>query len=563
MRRAAMLLVLLSGLVKARAAGAQQEESPQVVKALELEGEGKYREAAVLFRAVMRTSPGPGALLGLERVYAELGMSDSLLAPLDTLIAAHPGESLYRTVQLRTLQMLHRDESMRAAFERWVRSAPHDATPYREYARLLMQLGRSSTADSVVKRGRIALGSLRDLEYENAQLRAAMGEWVASAESWRRALETAPYLSSAAAYALAPAPRAQRDSLRLALAELPADPGSRKALADLELTWGRPADAWQALRALRPDTAAAAMWEDFGERAYAEERWSIARSALLAAYAVRRTPALALRAASAALRAGHPEDVFSLLPKSQWEGDVARTGREPLSLYVGALAALGRPADVDALLAQHDRVLVPAQRMRLAQVAASAWVRAGDLARARSALVAAGPDADSSEAAGWLALYEGRLGAARALLRQSRSGTPELALAMGIVSRAKGDTAPQLGAAFLALARNDSAVAAERFVAATVVHPEVAPALLLVAARVSARSPDAAIALWQRIVTGYPDSPEAVEGELEWARTLRARGDAAGAIAHLEHLILSAPQSALLPQARRELELARGTVPPG
>jgi hypothetical protein len=26
--------------------------------------------------------------------------------------------------------------------------------------------------------------------------------------------------------------------------------------------------------------------------------------------------------------------------------------------------------------------------------------------------------------------------------------------------------------------------------------------------------------------------------------------------------VLSAPQSALLPQARRELELARGTVPP-
>jgi hypothetical protein len=40
-------------------------------------------------------------------------------------------------------------------------------------------------------------------------------------------------------------------------------------------------------------------------------------------------------------------------------------------------------------------------------------------------------------------------------------------------------------------------------------------------------------------------------------------GEAAGAIARLEHLILSAPQSALLPQARRELELARGSVPPG
>ena len=59
------------------------------------------------------------------------------------------------------------------------------------------------------------------------------------------------------------------------------------------------------------------------------------------------------------------------------------------------------------------------------------------------------------------------------------------------------------------------------------------------------------------------NTPEAVESELEWARVLRKRGDMTGAVAHLEHLILSAPQSALLPQARRELELARGTVPPG
>ena len=58
-------------------------------------------------------------------------------------------------------------------------------------------------------------------------------------------------------------------------------------------------------------------------------------------------------------------------------------------------------------------------------------------------------------------------------------------------------------------------------------------------------------------------TPEAVESELEWARVLRRRGDLASATTHLEHLILSAPQSALLPQARRELELTRGAVPPG
>ena len=556
------MLLMASLAVHAGPLRAQQEERPEVARALDLETAGKYREAAALFRGLVRTMPTPSVVLGLERVYAELGMSDSLLAPLDTVIANFPREPVYRTVQLRTLQILRRDDRLRDAFEKWVRAVPRDPAPYREYARMLLQLGRPSAADSVVARGRLALGSLKDLEYENAQLRAAMGDWTASAQSWRRALVDAPHLASASAYALAPAPPASRDGIRQALAVPPADPGSRRALAELELTWGRADQAWDALRTLRPDTSAATMWEEFGERAYTEERWAIARDALVAAVHVRRTPQLAQRAASAALRAGAPAEVFGLVPLSEWENDPSRMGREPLALHVGALVALGQARDADALIARFDSQLVPAQRMRLAQMVATAWVRDGDLVKAREALSAAGPAADSSEAAGWLALYEGRLGAARSLLKTSRAPNADLAVAMGIVARARGDDAPLLGAAFLALARGDSAGASTQFVLAAARHAELAPALLLIAARLRALRPDDAILVWQRIVTDYADTPEAVESELEWARVLRKRGDVPGATAHLEHLILSAPQSALLPQARRELELARGAVPP-
>jgi len=563
-RRGALVVMLLSispaigGTLRAQ----QIEERPEVMRALDLETAGKYKEAAAALRVIVRATPTPTAVLGLERVYAELGMSDSLLAPLDTIIANFPRETVYRTVQLRTLQILRRDERLRDAFEKWVRAMPRDPAPFREYARVLIQLGRPASADSIVMRGRLALGSLKDLEYENAQLRAAMGDWTASAQSWRRALVDAPHLANASAYSLAPAPQAMRDAIRTALSVPPADPGSRRALAELELTWGRPDQAWEALRALRPDTAAATMWDEFGERAYIEERWSIARDALTAAVRVRRTPQLAQRAAAAALRAGSPNEVFALVPISEWEGDPARMGREPLALHVGALVALGRAGDAEALINRFDRQLVPAQRMRLAQMVATAWVRSGDLAKARAALSAAGPEADSSEAAGWLALYEGRLGAARSMLKTSRAPNPDLALAMAIVARTKGDSAPQLGAAFLALARGDSNAASRKFVEAATAHVEVAPPLLLIAARLRAAKADDAIPIWTRIVAEHPNTPEAVESELEWARILRKRGDVAGATAHLEHLILSAPQSALLPQARRELEMSRGTVPP-
>ena len=68
--------------------------------------------------------------------------------------------------------------------------------------------------------------------------------------------------------------------------------------------------------------------------------------------------------------------------------------------------------------------------------------------------------------------------------------------------------------------------------------------------------------LWRRLIEQSAESPEAAEAELDWSRLLRKQGDAAGAITHLEHLILTWPQSALVPQARRELELARGTILP-
>jgi tetratricopeptide (TPR) repeat protein len=513
---ARLALALATMAVVPRRAHAQQEETPEVVRALDLENGSKYREAAALFRHSLSTTPTPGALLGLERVYAELGMSDSLLPPLDSLIARNPGEGLYRSVKLRTLQILGRQAALREAFEQWAAVAPRDPAPYREYARILIRLGQPSAADSIVRRGSSALGNARALDYETAQLRAAEGNWEASAQAWRSALVDAPHLAAAAAYALSPTPAALRDRIRQILMSPPADAGPRRAVAELSLGWGDPAAAWEALRVLPPDSAAATAWTEFGERALAEERFDIAR-------------------------------------------DAARY----LPLHVAALAMLGRGTEAEALVSRYERWLSPGARTAAGKLLATAWVRAGDLTRAREALRTAGPDADSSDAAGWLALYEGRLADARTLMRMAREPGPELAVALGIVARTRGDSAPVLGNAFLTLARGDSAAAVSRFVAAAAEHPEAASAILLVAARVDAARGDepGALTLWQRIVSEYGDSPEAPESELEWARLLRRRGDRTGAIAHLEHLILSAPDSALLPQARRELELAKGTIP--
>lgn len=560
-RPSALVLAFVVAAAVPRDARAQ-EESPEVMRALDLESASKFREAAVLFKHSLDAKPTPGALLGLERVYAELRISDSLLPTLDTLIARDPSEGLYRSVKLRTLQLLGRQAALRGAFEEWVAAAPRDPSPYREYARVLIQLGQAAAADTIVRRAGDALGSSRQMEYETAQLRAAEGQWEASAQSWRRALVTAPQLAGAAAYALAPTPAASRARIREILFTPPVDAGSRRAAAELSLNWGDATGAWEALRVLAPDSAAATAWTEFGERALAEERYAVARDALASALRVRRSPDLALEAATAALKAGSPAAVFTLAPLTMASDSVHAAARY-VPLHVAALAALGRGTEAESLVNSFDRWFAPGMRTTMAKMLATAWVRSGDLSRARDALQSAGPDADSSDAAGWLALYEGRLGDARVLMRGVREPGPEFAVALGIVSRTRGDSAPVLGGAFLALARGDSAGAAKRFTDAASEHAEASPAILLVAARIDAArgAENDALSLWQRIVGAHGGSPEAAESELEWARLLRRRGDRAGAILHLEHLILNAPDSALLPQARRELEQAKGTVP--
>jgi tetratricopeptide (TPR) repeat protein len=532
-------------------------------RAMDLEAAGKYREAVPLFRSVLRTPAGVNALLGLERVYAELGWTDSLVAPLDSLIAANPREETYRTVQLRTLDAVGREADLRRALDRWIHDAPSSPTPYREYAKLLLQHNRASAADSVIARANAALGTTKDLSLEVAQARAAQGQWVESARAWREALVTADYLEQAAAYALAPAPSSVRGEVRSIFLALPIDVPARRALADLEASWGSLADGWNALKGLPPDSTSAAAWSDFAQRAESEDRWTIAREALESALRWKRTPELSVRAATAALNSGDAAAALRLAPLTDIS-DSALAARENLPMRVKALAALGRAAEAQQLIDGYDKFLTPGAKNSLTRTVAWGWVRTGDMTRARAALAATGVEGDSSDAAGWLALYDGNLKVARGLLRGGTESSPELALALGLVARLKVDSAPSVGHAFLALAKGDSAGAAAQFVLAADSTPVVRSLLLATAAQldVGLGNDEQAAAMWSRILEQDKDTPEAPQAELEWARLLRRNGDSTTAVTHLEHLILTYPGSSLVPQARRELDLIRTPPPP-
>lgn len=554
-------IALAVTLVAARVAAQSPEATPPALaRGLDLEGAGKWREAAQAFREALPQAP-VSAVLGLERVYGQLGWPDSLAPVLNALVAQKPGEAAFRTVQLRVLLAAGRPEGAAAAFESWLAASGRGPMPYREYARILLDEGRTAAADTVLRRAQQALGSGRDFAAELGQLRAAMGLWELSAASWREAVAGESFLHDAALFALAPTPAATRARVLDVFLAPPVLVPARRVAASLALHWNSPRDAWKALAALPPDDSSAAAWLEFADRAEASGYWLVARDALSAALSYKFLPGTAARAARDALAGDDFPGALALGERAARGLDSAEAARTVLPVRVQALAALGRAEEAERLVRVNAALLDGDMRGRLQGMLARGWVRAGNLPRARAALTGADDD-EALGVAGWIALYEGDLAAARKALRHADERTPEAVLALALLSRTRADSSVPAGQAFLALARGDTATAVRRMLDASLTLVDAAPLLLGEAARLQARSDvRGAMTTWQSLVERYPTSPEAAEAELEWARSLRRAGRPADALAHLEHLILTHPDSALLPQARREMDSLRSSTP--
>jgi tetratricopeptide (TPR) repeat protein len=555
------LVALALAVVAARTATAQT--TVVLARAMQQETNGDMKAAAASYREALAHGDVVPALLGLERVFAQLGWNDSIVPIVDSAVAKSPREPIARTMQLRVLRTLRRDAESREAFASWVRAAPGDIAPYREWARLLLAEGRVSAVDSVLTEARRVLGSTSGLTVEVAQVRSALGQWDYATAAWREAVVQQDYLETAATFSLRAAPADSRRVVRAILLGAPVERSARHLLASLELTWGNGREAWLALKELPLSDSTATMWTAFAEDAERRGQWLPARDALLAVQAWRPDGQRALRAASLALDGGDPESALQLAVQAA--KSMPRDGEKTvLNIRLRAYVTLGRGLDAQRAFTAVSSQLSPAETDANRKLVAWAWVRGGGVVEARAMLNGAAPDPDD-ELTGWLALYDGDLAGARRGLRRADPRVAAAAFAVAFVSRTRINQAPLAGKAFLTLARGDSAGAALAFARAASEVPDGASILLLAAASVQSeqKHETQAIALWQQIIEMHATTPEAAEAELDWSKLLRKRGDKVSAIAHLEHLILSWPDSALLPQARRELELARGAIPGG
>ncbi|MEO7362807.1 MAG: hypothetical protein ABI120_20920 [Gemmatimonadaceae bacterium] len=507
------------------------------------------------------------ALLGLERVWTEAGMQDSIIPVVERVLLTRRGDPIARGIQLRMYLSGGHDEAARMAYQEWRRAVPLEPAPFREYARLLLSSGRAKSADSVLNDAARQLGSTRDISGEVAQLNIALERWAPAALAYKNAVVDQPWLEHAGIYALQRAPVGMRDTIRFIMSAAPVTLVPRRLLSELELSWGEPRRAWSALAGVNSDDSTVAAWRAFGETAENAGAWLVARDAWTAVMEKSGDIPSVARAANAAIRANDAAGALTILSRGSSNRSGVNVVKVLLPVEIAALSELGRAADAQKRIEESKQFLDAGQRADLLKPLVGAWLRAGNLEQARAAATNADLS-DDDETAGWLALYSGDLVTARKRLVRvdARRGSQFEVLA--VLSRTKAQSSPALGAAFLTVARRDTTLAVQQFLTLADSMPDAAPALLATAARLEdSRDAPAAYArglnIWKRIRNDFPKSPEAPEASFAWALSLARANDVKGAIVQMESMLVDFPDSAMAPQARRELIRLRGLNPPG
>jgi tetratricopeptide (TPR) repeat protein len=348
---------------------------------------------------------------------------------------------------------------------------------------------------------------------------------------------------------------------------------ARRLGANLLLDWGQGDLGWTLLEGTLTDSSREtimSLWS-FAQRGEqigtpVAER---ARGHALARFADYSTGALAARArtdaARALLTAGDKEGAHQLVAQIQGQSGI------PTAALVDVLIGDGDLEQAEQqLVGSH---LSPDDAVRIRLELSRAWTARGELERADRVL-GADSSIDAVAQRGWIALYRGNVPRARDAFQEAgpyagdRADATRRTEMLALITDVDSSQGLRLGAALLALARGDSSGAVDGLRgAAEGLAPGPRGGILVLAGRVAAALDSThqalAVELFRQVVS---DSLHAVAAapaaaELEWARLLDRQGKPDRAMAHLEHLILAYPGSAVVPEARRMMDRLKGSVP--
>jgi tetratricopeptide (TPR) repeat protein len=229
----------------------------------------------------------------------------------------------------------------------------------------------------------------------------------------------------------------------------------------------------------------------------------------------------------------------------------------------------GKMEEAERKLAELRPNMLTEESQALNRRIAWGWIRQGNLAAAERRM-AGDSTVEGMALNGRIAVFRGDITGGVELLRMAGpyAGTREEATdrtaLLALLQPIEADSLPELGAALLRLARADSSDAAAGFekVAARLPVDKGGAELRLLAGRIERLRGDHGAAERLLRAAGTEAAPAtAPAAELELARLLVTLQRQAEAVTLLEHLILTYPTSALVPQARRLLDETRGAIP--
>ncbi len=575
--------VLGLGLLPARAcaqdAPAQAVDSTMSTlellgRANALENGGDFPGAESLYREVLRRDPAQlGALISLERVLRAAGRVEEILPIVRRHLEVTPDSPIGHQMLLRIYRDLGRPSDFDQAAEAWIRAAPGTETPYREIARLRELDGDAAGALAVLKKGRAKLGD-DALAPELGFAYADAGQPREAVREWSRAVDPDGDGFSMVQRLMGRLPdggASVAPDLVDALARGDHADGRTRAALALAVQAGL---AERAMRLVEPvvaslDSAArirfiaglarqadAAQvaevsfwaWSRLAESGApgidpAEGRSRVARLALVlgdTAQARRSFESLQADAAPGSLerRRSTAEMIRLMVRRGELGGAedslksfraAFRRAPELDGLAASVATALLARGDSAAARAALEGVDGPQSGMARARMA----LAAGGAAEARAALLAAAPGLDGADATRAIAL-------ARLLGRLSPDGTRLVGRALAKQDAGNADTAVVLVLGGVHALQEDEQAAVLSFAAGIAED---------------AGLDGEADQIRRELIRDHGDAVEAPEAMLALGRSLARTTDGQEEAKKLfETLVIEHPRSALVPQARQELE---------
>ena len=570
--------VLCLALLRPVAVHAQEDdpllESRLLRAAAGEESSGDLEAAEETLRRLMDERPtSSGGIFALEQILRAQNRIHEILPFAEQYVDMEPNALAPRLLELRVLTELDDKDALQAAAEDWMATGSSSVEPYRAAGAAFAQVFGPEQALSVLQRGRTELGQpslfameVGDLLGDLGRMEEAVLEWAAFIGNdgsgipnvARRLGEIEENREALVLSLLEQLRSPPTTGLRLrAGAQIALDAGAfgeARSLAEaaLEDLVGRPRQGFL--------TAVARQAQEVAAMGVSLWAYETLRAGAGGDVEIR---ALDQRITIAALAIG---DTVRVLEAQQAIADNLPEGatgrRQALAEIIRLGIELGREDMGESLAAFAQEYPDAPQLDELAVTLAVQLDAEGDREGARSLLAGLTGPRSALERA-YLYLAAGEVVAGRGALQEALSGVPagvatEVIALLDLLDRLEGESlAAFMRSAVLAHHGSTDGALSELEVAIDAVSHDERPLLLAMGARIAdrGRAPETAADFRGRIIRDHPYSAEVAEATLQLARFKGATPAGVDeAIQLLEDLILSQPNSAIVPTARRELQ---------